>query len=347
MNKVTGKCFTRLCIVLSLLAIASGCKVKISVPEGGRVISASGAFDCPQRQECTLDVVVVFFDETFSAEPAAGFVFAGWRRGKDRLCGGGSGDCRLATTGFAGNDGLMAVLESDRVFHLEPFFALPGEFGSLEDGPLGACVNSAMYESGYHSDITRQRYDDGVEQGTRRTQREVTGPQGYAGQPAMVLKETVTDIGPLDATYELTTYHRVDMDALRVDAVGIEQLSITPVEQEVVGVFTPAFVQRFDLLVGEEYTTEYTIELSFPDGSASPTEQHISSRFIYEGIQSVTVPAGTFNACRIRRYDTVNGETSESYNWIGEGSGILLLESDEQFVPKAAVLSGTVNGVGL
>ncbi|WP_116368617.1 hypothetical protein [Parahaliea mediterranea] len=338
---------TRLFLVLVLVGSSAGCKVRISVPEGGQVVSASGAFDCPQGQVCTVDVVDVFFDERFSGAPAAGFVFTGWRRGQDRLCGGGPRDCRLVTEGFAGNEGLMAVLESDRVFHLEPVFARQGDLGPLENRSFRACVNTAMYQSGYRSDITRQHYDDGVEEGTRRTRREVSGPQPYRGQPAMVLKEAVSDSGPLNATFELTTYHRVDMGAFRVDTVGSEQVSITPVRQEVVGVFTPPFVQRFDLQVGDEYTTEYTIELTFPDNSAPQTLQHIRSRFIYEGIQSITVPAGTFDACRVRRYDTVNGETSESYNWIGEGTGILLLESDAQFVPEAAVVSGSVNGVAL
>ena len=117
--------------------------------------------------------------------------------------------------------------------------------------------------------------------------------------------------------------------------------------QEAEGSISPAFLQRFDLKVGDSYTTTYTLRLTFPDGSSPDITQKISTEFIYEGVETINIPAGTFQACRVRRFDDIDGQVSESYNWIGQGNGVLLLESDADFVHEAAVMSGTVNGKAL
>lgn len=106
---------------LVLLALA-GCKVRIEVPEGGEVVSASGEYFCGEGDTCVLDVRDTDFDQRFVAVADDSHVFRGWRRGDGYFCGGKSGDCVLATTGFPGNDDLMQVLKSDRVFHLVPVF---------------------------------------------------------------------------------------------------------------------------------------------------------------------------------------------------------------------------------
>lgn len=63
----------------------SGCKVQITVPEGGRVESTSGAYVCESGEACTIDVVDVFFDEIFQAQPAPGYEFVSWRQKKIRF----------------------------------------------------------------------------------------------------------------------------------------------------------------------------------------------------------------------------------------------------------------------
>ncbi len=337
MNKVCA-------LLLLLLVPLAGCKVKITVPEGGSVLSTSGARDCREGRTCTFDVVDVFFEDTFFGEPAEGYAFAGWTRGKDTLCGGSAKNCVLATTGFVGNPDLLAILESDRVFNLRPLFARKSGDGNIVNRPLKSCIDRSMYEDGYRSDITLQLYDSGVEEGTKRTVSTVSGPVNYQGRSVMQLHERVTQSGPLDSVQELTSYNLVDIPALRVRTIGLDQRSISPVEQEAEATLSPAFLQRFDLKVGDSYTTSYTLQLTFPDNSAPDIVQNISTEFIYEGVETITIPAGTFQACRVRRFDDIDGQVSESYNWIGQGNGVLLLESDAEFRFEAAVMSGTVNG---
>ncbi len=110
------------CLVALLLAIA-GCKLRITVPEGGGVASESGAYRCASGQKCTIDVVDVHFDETFLAQPAPGYYFRRWKGGDRFFCADTYGSCRLSTVFFAGKPAFEQVLESDEVFFLMPLFA--------------------------------------------------------------------------------------------------------------------------------------------------------------------------------------------------------------------------------
>lgn len=127
-------------VLLSILAITllASCKIKVIVPEEGLVTTESGAHTCRAGQTCEIDVVDLFFDETFIAEPAAGFVFKSWKKQDRGLCGGKREPCRLFTSGFEGNDVLMAFLENDEEFLLEPVF---------ENVPLTAAQRSKYNRS--------------------------------------------------------------------------------------------------------------------------------------------------------------------------------------------------------
>lgn len=115
----------RLLLVLSLAALA-GCRIEIAVPDGGAVATRSGNYLCRTGDICTIDVVDLFFDETFETRTMAGYSFTGWRRQHRGLCGGSSKPCQLTAWQFAGNPALNALLQSDQLFYLEPEFRLDG-----------------------------------------------------------------------------------------------------------------------------------------------------------------------------------------------------------------------------
>jgi hypothetical protein len=111
-------CFLVTAIFLTLV----GCKLEIRVPQGGRVVSSDGAYICEALQRCSIDVVDLFFDETFVAEPAQGYSFIGWKEKDNYLCSGETGPCRLATAAFEGSPELQSLLESEESISLEPRF---------------------------------------------------------------------------------------------------------------------------------------------------------------------------------------------------------------------------------
>ena len=112
--------------VIVLALVLSGCNVQIDVPEGGRVVSQSGAYVCESGQSCVISVVDIHFDETFMAMPEPGYKFMGWENhpGRPAFCGGSAEACRLSTAGFDENEELMQVLESNQTWHLVPVFEL-------------------------------------------------------------------------------------------------------------------------------------------------------------------------------------------------------------------------------
>lgn len=117
--------FSRALRVVSLLTLViaiSGCKIVIEVPEGGIVTTESGAFECRQNRVCVVEVDDTFFDEVFEARPHRGWEFRGWAKRQRGFCGDKLGFCALATTAFAGNERLLALLASDQEFYLQPVF---------------------------------------------------------------------------------------------------------------------------------------------------------------------------------------------------------------------------------
>lgn len=118
-----SRSFTSLVIATAILAL-SGCKLEIRVPHGGKVVSSDGAYICHASSTCVIDVVDLFFDQTFIADPDPGFLFKEWKDSDDYLCPGETEPCHLSTAQFEGHDVLMAMLESDTTFYLQPRFSL-------------------------------------------------------------------------------------------------------------------------------------------------------------------------------------------------------------------------------
>jgi N-acetylneuraminic acid mutarotase len=120
----------RLPAYLFVALVLSGCKVSITVPEGGRVESVSGAYTCEAGETCVIDVVDVFFDETFQAIPDPGYTFTAWSQKDVGLCGGGKDPCQISTTGWSGTP-LEQFLERDAETYLDPVF---GKSNTWVDG---------------------------------------------------------------------------------------------------------------------------------------------------------------------------------------------------------------------
>lgn len=140
-----------LAAALAATATLSGCKIAVTVPdEGGAVTTVSGNHNCNPGQTCTINVTTTNFDETFQAIASEGYAFTGWKKRDRGLCGGSEADCRLPTTGFPGNAGLMSILNSDQEFYLEPVFA-----------PFSNAGITALLET--NANIALAAYTDSVE----------------------------------------------------------------------------------------------------------------------------------------------------------------------------------------
>lgn len=130
--------------MLMALLISIGCKIQITVPEGGNVTSDSGNYGCSENDVCTIEVTDTSFSEFFRAVPNETWVVVGWKKGPYYFCGNRIDYCPLSTRGFGSNDGLMEMLESDTVWYLEPKFekGIPiyDAISKIQDQALRQCL---------------------------------------------------------------------------------------------------------------------------------------------------------------------------------------------------------------
>lgn len=121
-------------LILLTIVMLTACKVEIEVPTSGSVTTNSNNINCAAGQTCSVDVVDIFFDETFVAQPATDFVFTGWKRKARGFCPGALTPCTIESSYAAGNAPLTALLNNpNEVFYLEPSFQSTG-FKTLVTG---------------------------------------------------------------------------------------------------------------------------------------------------------------------------------------------------------------------
>jgi hypothetical protein len=113
---------TKLAIAFALILSVTGCRLQIEVPPGGHVEDARGQIICEQKQICRIEIVDLFFDETYTAVAKPGFTFHGWKK-RHRGLGEKEPSVRISTANFEGHDDLIQLLESDIEYYLEPDFA--------------------------------------------------------------------------------------------------------------------------------------------------------------------------------------------------------------------------------
>lgn len=160
---------SKLLPLLICVCLATGCKVEITVPEGGEVDSLSGTYSCDAGQTCEVEVLDEFFNETFRAKPDPGYRFTAWLKKDGSFCGEQTGHCKLDTSPMAGTS-LMSFLESDDTYFLEPVFGLQNSWVPKSDMPqsgvrMGSCaIRGKLYVLGTgwatQSQVTRaDEYD--------------------------------------------------------------------------------------------------------------------------------------------------------------------------------------------
>ena len=143
----------RIFAVTVLLILLSACRIEITVPGGGEVITRSGGYSCSENSDCAVQVADTNFNETFVATPSAGYQFIGWKTGYARLCGGSLLPCTIDTSWFASYDNLMSMLASDAVAYLEADFIPLDHIRTYQAGDV--VVYSGTYSAWSRSEQPR------------------------------------------------------------------------------------------------------------------------------------------------------------------------------------------------
>ena len=108
-------------LLLAAIMVTCGCRLEVIVPEGGRVTSASGNYDCGEALTCQNDITDNNFEEAFTAIPSAGYRFVGWSKTRSNVCEGIEGTCELSLR-ILPISLQNRILSSDSVARLTPVF---------------------------------------------------------------------------------------------------------------------------------------------------------------------------------------------------------------------------------
>ncbi len=339
-----------LILIICILVPALGCKVEIKVPSGGKVTTVSGTYRCGAGETCVIDVADLFFDEVFVARPAPGYSFKGWRKKERAFCGGAKSRCQI-TSSFLGTDPLlMALLDSEELFFLQPVFSKAVEEGPVGNRNAAVCFNPALFAVGStfaaEYSLVNKASGEETRSGTEWT---VTGRANFKGKQA--LRFIIDTTAPSDSSITSNTsgYSVVDTAKKRETDLGGESeifidgvLSSTASAENV-----PGILFRFDLKPGESYSQTYTTYLESNSGgfedSSTSTE---TVKTTYIGVVKVVVPAGTFQACKFRevtntKYEGIISQSSRTI-WFGVDNG-LQLQGDDEFA-TSQLLSATIDG---
>ncbi|WP_290737993.1 hypothetical protein [Haliea sp.] len=333
----------RYLLVLLCTAVLGACKISISVPEGGSVTTRSGSLSCPGGETCVVNVVDLLFDETFVARPADGYRFEGWRKQHRGLCGGTTAPCRLFTSGFAGNDALMAFLASDEVFFLNPVFeaASGNDYGTQ---PLSACFSPDLFRQGTRFVSEYRRPGPGGGYFVAEFDQVIDGTGLFQGNPAIRMRLEQRSEGELLATN--LTWFSINLGAQRLQYYGSEVETAQPPLTSATLTLAPFKLNRWDLAAGQSFQQNYSSTLQDSRGSSS--SQTVELKTTYLGTETITVPAGTYTACRVLEESVETGGTgvparSSETQWYALGTGILLRSESEDSYQE--FLRGAINGV--
>ena len=216
------------------------------------------------------------------------------------------------------------------------------------------CFNPDFFAPGTMS-ISTTRVTGGAGTGETTildTQRTVMGTTTFIGENLTEIDLRI-DIAVGDITIPSTSteYAELDPSTPRFLEYGIRtETAAQGVTTVATTTFDPPISFRFDLDPGDSYTQNYDsiTETDFGFGQPTTATTQKEDTWTYLGQESVTVPAGTFNACKFRKDEIVTGATGgteqvSSELWFDVDTGLevrLELDSGETSV----LLSGSQNG---
>ena len=194
-------------------------------------------------------------------------------------------------------------------------------------GAASECFNPVLLQQG-----TTYRWDwqssDGAVQFS--TEGRINGPASFAGQTGVIETERTVSVGRAGAppfTSRVREYESVENTPqgpvlLRYGSIVLMDVPLAGTRTTIVN--TPVNrIRDFSLAVNESYTLnevrQTTMEIpGLPTQTSTVRE---AQTFTYRGQESVTVPAGTYTACK---FEWTNG-ARRSAGWTAKGSGLPLV----------------------
>ena len=223
------------------------------VPAGGEITSLSTNHNCTSGQTCNIEISGVSFSDTFTASPAAGYKFVGWKdEGATSFCPGEVGSCVVdldPTWGATNGVGyLEPVFEAVEVLDLLPDTTRGAfRFHPTAPGAIETTVTTASWSLGVLPLL--EKYSAGMDvvgSAADVVLAQLDAPEEFVLVAAL---ELTTDVASLSASVNLTAIAPYQMYPLWViDGTGLELAQISD-QMLAIGSHT-ALTQALDTAVG-------------------------------------------------------------------------------------------------
>ncbi|HEY7884084.1 MAG TPA: hypothetical protein VIC08_03955 [Cellvibrionaceae bacterium] len=135
-----------------------------------------------------------------------------------------------------------------------------------------------------------------------------------------------------------TSYFTVNEAAARSEALGVEVVTSSPISTTVVTTNNPGRLSRYDLSIGESYSQTFTSTTQVMGFDVSTP---ISFTTTFVGIEDVTVPAGTYSACRFETDE--GGQLTTHWFAVQTGVELKVVSGGDETI----FIGGSINGVDL
>ncbi|NML26506.1 hypothetical protein [Zoogloea dura] len=212
----------------------------------------------------------------------------------------------------------------------------------------GDCfTNAALYTTGNNYQIDVQNLDGSGSVATATSNRyTVNGSTTFKGNTATELQvdTTITTGIGAGSTTQVKNYTRLESS----EAVTFGQISLVSTLGVSVSTTTsidPALRKPYTLPLNTPRSYTYTVKFEGPAASPDKT-QTLKETFL--GTETISVPAGSFKACKMSSETTMDGITTKSTSWsVAEGPyrGLFLQSADGNGTITARTTLLRFNGV--
>lgn len=190
-------------------------------------------------------------------------------------------------------------------------------------GNYADCLSTELLKTGntYQIDLTATAPNGSLSTTNKYT---VNGQVAFKGNTAteLVIDTTVTAssisvLGVVGTTTRVKNYTALTGSTYSTYGQTIAA-TVSGFTVDAVTSFTPPLQTPTNLTSGQVYTVSSTMKIEtvgipFP---IPAQEFSYSYKFTYVGKESLTVPAGTFQACKVQTTSTSNGTTSNTTQWL-------------------------------
>jgi hypothetical protein len=221
----------------------------------------------------------------------------------------------------------------------------------VSGGAASQCVDNLALVAGTRY-LLDYRLSGGPQTMEYTSDSQVLGPKVFEGNQTTEVKALVITTSPVSTTTESFNYVGVD-GGFSVSYGGTSTMDLAGVgTTDVKTVFVPPQRFAYNLAAGESYSQVYEARTTstttvFGVPNTQQTTVNVAQRITFNGIESVTVPAGTFQACKftIEEGASAGAYDSSSTNWLAVGSGVPVKNQSENGVLE--LLRGQVNGTAV